>query len=73
MPNEPRPPIKEICYTREGNPHEFIVGRNCTEIREVQEYGEYAFIPWVEVWNSDKLLARFCQHNLEYIFYEGAP
>jgi hypothetical protein len=65
-----RPPIKRICYTSaEGNPQVFDLGYNCTEIREVEENGEMAFIPWVEVWATDKLLARFNQHKLEHILY----
>jgi hypothetical protein len=65
-----RPPISEICYiSAEGNPHRFIVGLNCSEIREVQENGEMAFIPWVEVWHGEKLLFRANQHKLECILY----
>jgi hypothetical protein len=65
-----RPPIRMICYIdAQGNPHTFTVGRGCTEIREVEENGEMAFIPWVEVWDGDKLLARFNQHKLEHIIY----
>lgn len=66
-----RPPIQMICYTdSHGNPFEFNVGRQgVTEIREVGEYGEYAMIPWVEVWRGDQLVARFSQHKLEHIFY----
>lgn len=65
-----RPPIREICYfSAEGNPHTFAVGKGCTEIREIEENGELAFIPWVEVWDGDKLLFRANQHNLEHIFY----
>ena len=65
-----RPPIKEICYiSAEGNPHTFIVGLQCTEIREVEENGEMAFIPWVEVWHGERLLFRSNQHKLEHIVY----
>lgn len=65
-----RPPVQMISYIdAQGNPHTFTVGCGCSEIRETQECGEQAFIPWVEVWNGDKLLARFCQHKLEGIFY----
>lgn len=65
-----RPPIQMICYTdAQGNPHTFTVGLDCAEIREVQENGEMAFIPWVEVWRGEKLVARFSQHKLEHIIY----
>ena len=65
-----RPPIREIVYTdANGNPYQFIVGLNCTEIREIQENGELAFIPWVEVWQEEKLLFRSNQHKLEHIIY----
>ena len=65
-----RPPVQMICYNdAQGNPHMFSVGRDCTEIRETEENGEYALILWVEVWDGEKLLARFCQHKLEHIFY----
>ena len=65
-----RPPIREICYiTAEGNPHTFVVGANCSEIREVEEAAEYCFINWIEVYQSGKLIARFNQHKLESIFY----
>jgi hypothetical protein len=66
-----RPPIRMICLiTGDGNPHEFTVGSNATEIREVEEPGEYSFVPWVEVYNGDILVARINQHKLEHIFYE---
>ncbi len=65
-----RPPIHAICYTSaEGNPHTFIVGFGCTEIREIEECGEQTFIPWVEVWDGEKLLFRSNQHKLEHIVY----
>ena len=65
-----RPPIQRITYiSSEGKQHNFIVGCGCTEIREVEESGEYTFIPWVEVWNGEKLLFRANQHTLERIIY----
>ncbi len=66
-----RPPIRAIGYTTsEGNPAQFIVGRDSVlEIREVGELSEYAIIPWVEVWAQSRLLARFNQHKLDHIFY----
>lgn len=65
-----RPPIHMICYmSAEGNPHTFTVGCGCSEIREVEENGEYAFINFVEVWDGDKLLFRASQNKLEYIVY----
>ena len=67
-----RPAIDMIAYTSvEGNPHSLVVGYNgITEIREVNESGEYSFIPWVEVWAGDRLHARFNQHKLDHIFYK---
>ena len=65
-----RPPIHMICYMdAQGNPHTFTVGCGCTEIREVEENGEYAFIPFVEVYDGDNLLFRASQHKLEHIVY----
>jgi hypothetical protein len=66
-----RPPIKMIGYTDNegGYPHTFTVGRDCSAILEVEESGEYSFIPWVEVWQDEKLLARFNQHKLDEIHY----
>ena len=65
-----RPPVQMICYTdAQGNPHTFTVGCGCTEIWETEENGEYAYVPWVEVWDGDRLLARFNQHKLEHIIY----
>jgi hypothetical protein len=65
-----RPPIQRIVYTdANGNPHTFALGMTCTEIREVEENGEMAFIPWVEVWNEEKLVFRSNQHKLEHIIY----
>ena len=66
-----RPSIRSIAYiSTEGNPDSFHVGSyNVTEIREVEENGEYCMIPWVEVWAGEKLIARFNQHKLEHIFY----
>lgn len=66
-----RPPVSMICYTSaEGNPHTFTVGKGgITELREVEENGEYCTIPWIEVWHGERLLARFNQHKLEHIFY----
>jgi hypothetical protein len=65
-----RPPVQQICSIDEnGNPGTYTVGRGCTEIREVEEPGEYALIPWVEVWDGERLIARFNQHKLESIIY----
>jgi hypothetical protein len=66
-----RPPIKMIGYTDNegGYPRTFIVGRDCSAILEVEEPGEYAIIPWVEVWQGEKLLARFNQNKLDEIHY----
>ena len=65
-----RPAVRMICYTdANGNPHTYTVGCGCTEIREVEESGEMAWIPWVEVWNGEKLLFRSNQHKLEHIIY----
>jgi hypothetical protein len=80
--NEPsamatRTPIERITYiSAEGNPHVFQVGalgRNCSEIREVQENGEFCLIPWLEVWEGDRLIARFSQHKVEHILYQRQP
>ena len=70
-----RPPIESITYiSAEGNPHQFIVGRGgITEIRETQECAEYCHIPWLEVWAGESIVARFCQHKVEHIFYRGRP
>lgn len=74
--NEPkpmsfRPPVERITYTSaEGNPCVFQMGRGCSEIRETQESGEFCFIPWLEVWDGDNLLARFNQHKVEHILYK---
>lgn len=66
-----RPPVQRITYTSaEGNPCVFEVGRGCTDIREVLDYGEYTTIPWIEVWDRSSLLARFNQHKLEHIIYK---
>jgi hypothetical protein len=40
-----------------------------TAILEVEESGEYSFIPWVSVWQGETLLARFNQHKLDQIYY----
>lgn len=65
-----RPPIHMICYMdAQGNPHTFTVGCGCTEIREVEENGEYAMIPFVEVYDGEKLIFRSSQHKLEHIVY----
>jgi len=72
-----RPAITFITRTDEnGNPNVISVGGaidykkdSVTEIREVEEYGEYAAIPWVEVYSGEKLLARFSQHKLDSVFY----
>ena len=53
----------------QGNPKEFTVGCGCTEIRELEESGEYSFVPWVEVWSGDTLLFRASKHKLEHIVY----
>jgi hypothetical protein len=66
-----RPPIESICYiSAEGNPHQFIVGRGgVTFIGETQENSEYCLIPWIEVWDGEKIVARFNQHKVEHILY----
>jgi hypothetical protein len=65
-----RPPIQSICYIdAQGNPNTFNKGLNCTEIREVEECGDMSFVPWVEVYRGDTLVARFNQHKLEHILY----
>lgn len=66
----PRPQIERITYiSAEGNPHLYVVGRGVTEIRETEECGEFCMIPWLEVWDGESLLARFCQHKVEHIIY----
>lgn len=66
-----RPKIAEVCfYSAEGNPQQFVVGRNCTEIRETQEEAEVCYVPWLEVYADDRLVARFNQHKVEHIFYQ---
>jgi hypothetical protein len=68
-----RPKIDRFCYTTpEGNPGQFIAGANCSEIREVEEGAEYCYIPWLEVYDGENLLARFNQHKVEHIFYAAA-
>ena len=76
MENKPsemanRPPVREISFIdNQGNPRDYIVGcAGVTAIKETNECGEFAFIPWVEVWAGETLLARFCQNKLENIFY----
>ena len=66
-----RPAVRMICYTdAQGNPGVFSVGGgDVSEIRETEENGEMAWIPWVEVWNGEKLLFRSNQHKLEHIIY----
>ena len=68
-----RPAIERITFiSAEGNPCVFqCIGnhRNCSEIREVMQDGEYCRIPWIEVWEDKHLLARFNQHKLEHILY----
>ena len=72
-----RPAVTMIARTDEnGNPNLISVGKAIaykgdlvTEIREVDEYGEFAAIPWVEVYSGEKLLARFNQHTLDGVFY----
>lgn len=73
-PMAKRPPIERITYiSAEGNPCVFqcsgALGRNCSEIRETQENGEFCLIPWIEVWEDENLVARFSQHKVEHIFY----
>ena len=65
-----RPPVLMVCYNdAQGNPQTYTVGYGCTEIRETEEYAEFAAIPWVEIWDGERLLARFNQHKLEHILY----
>lgn len=66
-----RPPIGSIEFTTtEGNPGNYIVGRNGVgRITEVEENGEYCFISWVEVWAGETLIARFPQNKLDCIRY----
>ena len=66
-----RPPIQQISYLdADGNQREYIVGRGfVTAIRETNEAGEFCYIPWVEVWAGETLLARFSQNKLERIIY----
>jgi hypothetical protein len=71
-----RPAILEVgFYSTAGNPHNYVVGKaGITEIKETEECGEYASIPWVEVYAGNELIARFCQHKLEHIYYaKGQP
>ena len=73
IPMAKRPRIDRITYiSPEGNPQVYQCGplhRNCYEIREVEENGEYCTIPWLEVWEDEHLVARFNQHKVEHILY----
>jgi len=53
----------------DGNPVDYVVGRNCTRIELGSQNGEYCMIPYVLVWNDGNLLAEFCQHKASYIMY----
>lgn len=70
-PMENRPKIARVTFiSPEGNLCSYIVGRDTTEIRETQESGEFCFIPWLEVWDGEHLIARFNQHKVEHIIYQ---
>jgi hypothetical protein len=69
-----RPPISAVWYTSlEGNPCCYRVGQGVTRIVETKEMAEYTFVPWVEIWDGDSLIARFNQHKLDAIVYERRP
>ena len=63
--------MREISFIdSQGYPRFHIVGQaGITAIKEVEESGEFCYIPWIEVWAGETLVARFCQHKLERIAY----
>ncbi len=50
----------------------YVVGRNCTRIEATHKSGMYCAIPYIRVWDGEKAIGEFCQHNLAGVYF-AAP
>lgn len=60
----------QIPCDETGNPKEYVVGRpGVTRIEATTKSGMHADIAYVRVWDGDKAVAEFCQHNLSGLWF----
>lgn len=75
MPDQAKPIRQKIIATQvlgdeNGNQMDYIVGKyGVTNIEIVHHAGEYAYIPYVRVWQHDLCSAEFCQHKATFVRY----
>lgn len=74
MPDIPSGKVREIIVWMPNYPAQQIAYRigdcDITRIEIVNKEGMYSYIPYVRVWQGDKLFAEFCQHNLVGVWFE---
>lgn len=63
----------QVSCDENGNPMDYIVGRNCTRIEPTLKDGEYSRIPYLRVWSGDTCLAEFNQHKATFVRFSPEP
>ena len=61
----------QVLGDENGNPLDYIVGKNCSRIESYLENGEYCGIPYIRVWDGDKRIIEFCQHKATFVRFRN--
>lgn len=63
--------IESMRYTHDNDTHDIIVGIDgVSKIECVEQYcGEYS-IHWLNVYNNNKIVARYNAARIDFIYYE---
>ena len=62
--------IIEVAPSCLGGTSHVVGSGGVLEIRATQENGEYAYVPYVEVWGELGLIAKYCMHKLDGVWHE---
>ena len=57
----------QVLGDEHGNPMDYIVGQNCSNIEAIYRDGEYSAIPYIRVWKDGLCLAEFNQHKATFV------
>lgn len=70
-------PVKQVIFAthlpsdENGNPLDYIVGKNCSRIEACSKDGLHCSLPYIRVWNGDECVAEFCQHAASFIRFSA--
>ena len=57
----------QVMCDENGNPMDYIVGKNCSRIEICPKAAEYCYVPYVRVWGGDNCILEFCQHKATFV------